>query len=140
MAPGVKPAPPGHSKRPENMRRPWEHAEQAGWQHGTRPKAPSGLSSAAKRTWATWFGAWWAFWWSPEDVPVLELAIRAYDDALTDPRARATAISLLDRMGCTAKGRQDLRWAPPKDIEEPEVDPVTDELAQARASRAARVS
>src|SRR4051812_39441843 len=57
----------------------WQHAGGAGWQHGDKPKAPSGLLAASREAWAVWLGAWFAYFWTPSDVPALRHLIRLYD-------------------------------------------------------------
>lgn len=139
MPRGAKPDPPGTSNR---QRAQWKHPQAPGWQHGRRPNPPSGLSDAGKKAWQTWLGSWWAYFYTPDDLPGLELTVKVYDGCLLGHVDVAKVTPLLDRYGITPKGRQDLRWAEPS-REEPAAtsgsEKVADELSQARQSRQKRV-
>ncbi len=138
MPSGPKPAPPGQSKRPDNQRHAWNHAADGGWQHGKRPVSPSGLTAAGKRAWAAWFDSWHAAFWGPEDLPILELAVRTFDGVLGGHIDISKFIPIADRCGLTPKGRQDLRWAPPVGEVDDAVD-IADQLRDRREARRARL-
>lgn len=142
MPPGSKPKPPGASVTRHEKKYPWQHAEGQGWQHGDLPEHPDGLKAESVKAWREWFASWWAWYWTPADLPQIELAALAYDAAVRDVSALPKALPLLDRLGITPKGRQDLRWAPPKgDAGAAEAEAKEqDDLAKRRAARQTRVS
>ncbi len=108
-------------KAPEERHNPrskpvheWQPAECVGWQHGDVPAPPAKLTKAAREAWATWFGAWWASHWRPEDIPGLRQVIRLYDQVERGEFQRASELRLaMDTYGITPKGQQDRRWKPP---------------------------
>lgn len=112
------PGPP--PKRPEERTRraapahEWKPSVDGATWEGRRPPCPPGVSAEAKRTWAAWFGAWWAQHWTDADVPQLRLALRAYDLAAEDPTQLPKFTPLADALGLTPKGRNVLRWLEPK--------------------------
>lgn len=154
MPPGTKPAPPGEAKRPGAASRQWVHAEGRGWRHGdpdakSRSKArregiPScgvaarEVTEADVETWNAWMTSWWAWFYELEDLPQLRWVFSLYRKAELDTVSKV--VPLLDRYGITPKGRQDLRWAPPKGEAEDEKPAVTDEVRRKRDERAARLA
>ena len=112
-------APP---KDPSERRNPrakpatdWHSASGVGWQHGRRPALPQGLTPGAIRAWRTWFGAWFAGHWGPEDLPGLTLLIRIFDLVERGEYTRASELRIMmDTYGITPKGQQDRRWKPPE--------------------------
>ena len=113
----------GRGPAPKRERRPrskaptrgeWKAAKGLGWQHGAIPKPPSGLMPASRSTWTTWFRAWYAAHWRPEDVPALKILIQLYDQVQRGEYQRAGELRLgMDGWGITPKGQQDRRWVPP---------------------------
>jgi hypothetical protein len=86
-----------------------------GWQHGPRPKPPTGLMPASRSAWATWFGAWFASYWTPGDLPGLRILVRLYDAVERGEHQRAGELRLwADNYGITPAGRQARRWQPPE--------------------------
>lgn len=76
---------------------------------------------AAVEAWNTWFGAWFASFWKPEDLPGIRQIIRLYDQVERGEFQRATELRLsMDTYGITPKGQQDRRWQAAK-IEAPAV-------------------
>lgn len=140
MPSGAKPAPPGKSRRPDKQVHGWAHAPEGGWQHGKAPTAPSGMTAAGRKAWRTWFDSWFAAFWGPEDLPVLELAVRTYDGVLGGHIDIAKFIPIADRCGLTHKGRQDLRWAPPVGEVVDDTSDIADELDKRREKRRARLA
>ncbi len=140
MPRGPKPKPPG-TTRPDTVREhDWSPAEGEGWQHGEVPEHPDGLRSESIVAWRSWFAGWWAAHWAPGDVPQLRLAILTYDRVLRGDE-KVTALGILDKLGITPKGRQDLRWCPPKgSVSEAEHRAELDDLAAKRAERRKRIS
>jgi hypothetical protein len=59
-----------------------------------------------------WFASWWAAHWTEADLPQIEQAAVTLDRVRRGDE-RVAALNLLDKLGITPKGRQDLRWAPP---------------------------
>ena len=137
MPPGRKPKPPGEAVTRHKKVFEFVSAPGVGWQHGEVPEVPSGLTAAGERAWVTWFGAWWAAFWQPEDVPALEMTVRLYDGHLAGHVDAGKVVPMLDRYGITPKGRQDLRWQPPK--VEPEIV-VEDEVEAKREARRSRLA
>lgn len=154
MPPGTKPAPPGEAKRPNAATRQWTHADGAGWRHGdpdAKPNTkarregipscglpPGELTPNAAEAWASWMSAWWASFYELEDLPQLRWVFSLFVKAELDTVPKV--LPLLDRYGITPKGRQDLRWAPPKGETEADASAVTDEIRAKRAERAARLA
>lgn len=97
----------------------WNRTPAGGWRHGKIPTAPDGSTADARKTWKLWFSSWWAYWWTLEDVPQLELALKMWYLAKTDPSVAPKFQALADALGITPKGRYALRLLPP---EEPEVE------------------
>jgi hypothetical protein len=113
--PAPKPADQRHSrKKPAGE---WKATPVGGWCFDEVPEPPDGVTKAAQATWALWFQSWWAAWWLLEDVPQLELALRMWDRAQSDPMAVPKFTALARGLGLTPKDRMDLRWLRP----EPEV-------------------
>lgn len=108
------PKPPGQAVHRNPVAFPWQPAPGEGWQHGEIPEPPDGLKSESVEAWGLWFGSWWAAHWKPADLPQLRLAIGTYDRVLRGDE-KVTSLGILDKLGITPKGRQDLRWCPPKD-------------------------
>lgn len=97
-------------------------APASNWLHGPIPVAPDGLMPASLEAWATWFGAWFAAFWTPEDVPGLRQVIRLYDQVERGEFQRASELRLqMDTYGITPKGQQDRRWKAPVKDEKPAV-------------------
>lgn len=103
------------------MAHPWQPAPGEGWQHGDPsdgrrkyPAPPEGLMPAAIEAWDAWMRSWWASNWDASDLPQLVMLIKLFDDVGRRQLDVAKLTPLLDRWGITPKGRQDLRWAPPK--------------------------
>ena len=85
---------------------------------------PGRLTLAAKTAWKTWFHAWFASHWTPDDVPGLRQVVRLYDQVERGEFHRAAELRLqMDTYGITPKGQQDRRWAPPK-ADDPPADQV----------------
>lgn len=104
-------------RRAEPARGEWHATPGIGWQHGEIPKPPTRLIKASKETWATWFQAWFAAHWTPDDLPVLRQIIRLFDNierGSTISAERTELRQLMDSYGITPKGQQDRRWVPPK--------------------------
>lgn len=96
------------------IRGEWADAEGVGWQYGERPAPPDGLMPASLEAWLTWFGAWFAVFWKPEDVPALRHLVRLYDEVERGETQRHSELRLaMDTYGITPKGQQDRRWQPP---------------------------
>ena len=103
-------------RRPAPARGEWTPADEGGWEH-TMPEPPAGLLKSSQEVWRTWFGAWWAANWTPDDLPGLRLLIRLYDRVSRgDVRRLGELRQLLDSYGVTPKGRQDRRWTPPESL------------------------
>jgi len=101
-------------RRADPIRGDWQ-ATADGWQHGPAPIAPDGLVEASRDAWQTWFAAWFASHWSPDDLPALRQIIRLYDQVERGEFQRSTELRLMmDTYGITPKGQQDRRWAKPK--------------------------
>lgn len=148
MPPGRKPKPPGEAVNQNKKAYPWMHAAGVGWQHGDPddrrrrlPAPPPGLLPESKRAWELWMTAWWASFWAPADLPLLRLAIIQYDGVRRGEVDVAKLLPLLDRLGLTPKGRQDLRWQPPKDASsEASAPAAVDDLASRREARLRKLS
>lgn len=114
----------------------WKQADGVGWQHGSMPPAPYGLTKPAKQAWEVWFASWFAAFWTPEDVPGLRQLVRLYDQVERGEFQRHSELRLaMDTYGITPKGQQDRRWQPPSVDAQPVVDHGMDdeELAEIRA-------
>jgi hypothetical protein len=93
----------------------WQPTEGSGWQHSDIPAPPTGLRDSSLATWQTWFQAWWAAHWTPDDLPALRLLIRLYDRVGRGDLARLSELrQLMDSYGITPKGQQDRRWLRPE--------------------------
>lgn len=112
---GRGPAPkPGRRRANDPARGDWQPAPGVGWQHGKVPTPPPRLLKVSRDTWATWFAAWFAAFWEPEDLPGLEVVIVLYDQFRRGAHQRANELRLqMDNYGITKKGQQDRRWSPP---------------------------
>ncbi len=98
----------------------WKAAEGIGWQHGKTPPAPSKLTPAARLAWRTWFAAWFASHWGPEDLPGLRMLVLLYDQVERGEFARHGELRMaMDSFGITAKGQMALRYLKPKLDEQP---------------------
>lgn len=121
----------GRGRAPKTQRRnaadapvrgDWQATAGNGWQHGPVPDAPDGLLEPSKVAWTTWFRAWFASHWTPDDLPGLRTLVRLYDQVERGEFQRATELRLsMDTYGITPKGQQDRRWAAPKPDEAPTV-------------------
>jgi hypothetical protein len=79
------------------------------------PAPPEGILESSLGTWETWFKAWWAAHWTPDDLPGLRLLIRLYDRVSRgDVRRLGELRQLMDSYGITPKGQQDRRWLRPE--------------------------
>ena len=117
MPRGAKPKPPGEAINRNPKVHEFKHAEAEGWQHGRIPTAPDGLLKSSRDAWRAWFGAWWASFWTPADLPALRQLVTLFDNVAREPanvRLAAELRQQMDRYGISPKGRQDLRWEPPK--------------------------
>lgn len=141
MPAGRKPKPPGTTVHKNPVSNPWNHAPASGWQHGDVPEPPDGLLSSSVEAWHLWFGAWWAAFWSPADLPSLRTAVVTYDRVMRGDE-KVTALGILDKLGITPKGRQDLRWAAPKDDAAAQAEQTAEltDLEQKRAERRKRLA
>ena len=120
---GTGPAPKlnRQNTRETPIRGEWTPAPGSGWQHGEIPKAPTGLRPASRDAWQTWFSAWFAANWTPEDLPMLRQVIKLYDKVEQDDASAADLTQfrqLIDSYGITPKGQQDRRWTRPKPVEQ----------------------
>jgi len=120
---GRGPAPKPQSQR-RTARKPqrgeWQAQPGIGWQHGPIPAPPDGLLAASRTAWETWFRAWFASHWTPDDLPALRTIVKLYDQVERGEFQRSTELRLhSDNYGITPKGQQDRRWAKPKADEPP---------------------
>lgn len=111
--------PPAKTRRRRNVpaRGEWRPSPGNGWQHGDVPEPPDGLVAASREAWDTWFRAWWASNWTPDDLPGLRIVIAWYDRVeRTDAKANdvTALVRLMDTYGITPAGQQSRRWEPPK--------------------------
>jgi hypothetical protein len=115
--PGPAPKfPSQRRRRNEPARGEWKRAPGIGWQHGPRPKPPSGLMPASRSAWAKWFSAWFAAHWGPGDVPQLCILARLFDAIERGELQRAGELRLwMDNFGITPAGYQARRWQPPEE-------------------------
>ncbi len=91
----------------------WQFAGASGWQHGDTPEPPDGLMPASLEAWRVWMGAWFAYFWTPDDVPGLRQLIRLYDQVERGEFQRSGELRIeMDTYGITPKGHQDRRWKP----------------------------
>lgn len=113
--PGKGPAPKDGPRRGRQKRErgDWVASEGTGWQHGPVPEPPDGLTSAGMTAWVTWMGAWFAYFWTPADLPALRHLVRLYDQVERGEFQRCGELRLqMDTYGITPKGQQDRRWKP----------------------------
>ena len=118
---------PGPAPKPNRRRRnvpargEWQPAPDAtGWQHGEIPRPPSGLEDASIEAWDTWFKAWFASYWTPDDLPGLRQLIRLYDQVERNEFQRAAELRMeMDGYGITPRGQLVLRWTRPTGEEAP---------------------
>jgi hypothetical protein len=115
------------------VRGEWQPTEGIGWQHGEIPPAPDGLKQASLDAWDTWFHAWFAAHWTPDDLPGLRQVVRLYDQVEREEFTRSAELRLcMDNYGITPKGQQDRHWVRPKPEE------VAPSQPQRRAASAGR--
>lgn len=110
---------PAENRRRRNVpaRGDWHSTDAAGWQHGQIPAPPDGLKDISLWAWETWFRAWFAAYWTPDDVPGLRQLIRLYDEVErggVKAADRSELRQLMDNYGITPKGQQDRRWKRPQ--------------------------
>ena len=92
-------------------------ADGVGWQHGDIPEPPDGLMEPSRVAWRTWFAAWFAANWFPDDLPALRQVIRLYDQVErgdTKAADKAQLHAWMRSYGITPDGQLALRWARPK--------------------------
>ena len=113
--PGRGPAPKPNRRRRNTPVRGDYVAADGGWQHGDVPPPPDGLMPPSVVAWETWFAAWFAAHWTPDDIPALRQVVRLYDQVERGEYQRSTELRLaMDTYGITPKGQQDRRWTRPK--------------------------
>ena len=114
--PGRGPAPKENRRRRNKpVRGDWQSTPDVGWQHGELPPPPDGLKDVSRWAWDSWFKAWFAAHWTPDDLPGLRVVIRLYDEVERGEFTRATELrQMLDNYGITPKGQQERRWTRPK--------------------------
>lgn len=103
-------------RRNKPARGEWKATPGFGWQHGPIPDPPDGVLEVTRDAWMTWFRAWFASHWGPEDLPGLVQAAKAFDDVLrgqAGAAGRAELRAWMDGYGITPKGQQDRRWMRP---------------------------
>jgi hypothetical protein len=129
---------PKTNRRRSNVpvRGDWQIALGIGWQHGDVPKPPTGpplegkarpLTKGAREAWETWMRSWFAWFWTPEDLPALRQIVRLYDQVERGAFQRANEMRLqMDAYGITPKGQQDRRWmVSVVAVEQPDDEPAT---------------
>jgi len=111
---GRGPAPKvDRNRRADPTRGEWTPSPEGGWQHPL-PPPPAGLLPSSVAVWETWFKAWWAANWGPDDLPALRLLIRLWDRVHRgDVKRMGELRQLMDSYGVTPKGQQDRRWVRP---------------------------
>jgi hypothetical protein len=115
---------PAKTRRRRNApaRGEWQPTTAIGWQHGEIPEPPDGLVAASRIAWDTWFRAWFAARWSPDDLPGLRLVI-GWFDIVQRGNVKANDVTalvrLMDTYGITPAGQQARRWEAPKEDEIP---------------------
>ena len=126
--PGRGPAPKTtRRRRTAPLRGEYQSAIGVGWQHGPIPKPPEGLMPASLVAWETWFRAWFAAHWTPDDLPGMRKVIRLYDATERGELQRSAELRMsCDNYGITPKGQQDRRWVAPRDAA-PEVSKAPDD-------------
>lgn len=101
-------------RRADPARGEWKPSTDGGWQ-GEVPALPAGLRPSSAAVWDTWFHAWWAAHWTPDDLPGLRLVISLYDRVSRgDVRRLGELRQLMDSYGISPKGQQDRRWLRPE--------------------------
>ena len=111
---GPAPKVSGQRTRHARIRGDWTPAIGIGWQFEPFPQPPDGLLEASRAAWETWFRAWFAAHWTPDDLPGLRQLIRVYDQLERGAFQRASELRLgMDGYGITPKGQQDRRWKRP---------------------------
>jgi len=115
--PGPAPKRDSERRRTNKPVTGWNKTPEGGWRFDKIPVAPDGTTAAGKKTWKLWFSSWWAHWWELEDVPQIELALRMWERAQSDPQAVTKFQALADALGLTPKGRYSLRLLPPDEDE-----------------------
>jgi hypothetical protein len=108
---------PAEARRRRNkpVRGEWQATPGIGWQHGDMPAPPDGLLEPSRIAWETWFKAWFAAHWTPDDLPGLRKVVQIYDATERGELQRTAELRMLmDTYGITPKGQQDRRWAQPK--------------------------
>jgi hypothetical protein len=113
------PRPKEHRQRPRDEKRrargTWQSSEAIGWQHGRIPPAPTGLMPYSREAWRTWFRAWFAAHWGPEDLPNLRVLVRLFDQVERGEYQRAGELRLwMSNYGISPAGQQERRWKPPE--------------------------
>jgi hypothetical protein len=89
----------------------WKPAAGVGWQHGPIPAAPDGLLEATRKTWTSWFRAWFAAYWTIDDLTGLRKVAQLYDATERgDLKIASELRHWMDSYGLTPKGQQDRRW------------------------------
>lgn len=130
------PAPAKNRRRRNAPVHPWKPTVGSGWQHGAIPDPPDGLLAISREAWASWFSAWWAANWSPQDLPGLLVTIRAFDQLQREtPKANdiTALVRLMDTYGITPAGRQARRWEEPKELaKQPEAETTPSRYAHLR--------
>lgn len=137
---GRGPAPKEHRQNKYDVptRGDWQARPGMGWQHGPIPELPGRFTQATREAWDTWFRAWYAAHWGPEDLPMLRYVAALFNrlqakDATAAERSEFR--QLADSFGLTKKGQQDRRWQPPK----PEDVPAAQQPEQPAPSRYAHL-
>jgi hypothetical protein len=136
MAGRGQPPKPTAQRRRRNapLRGDWHAAPGIGWQHGPVPSPPARLLKASREAWVTWFGAWYAAHWRPEDLPALRQLVRLFDQVERAP-AKAELTTQLryaeETWGITPKGQQDRHWLPPENEAPGDSPPAEGETAAA---------
>ena len=125
----------GHGRTPKDNRKnerdvptrgDWKVPETTGWQHGDIPKPPAKLLKTSVEAWNVWMTAWFAFFWTPDDLPGLRQVIRLYDQLERGQFQRASELRLqMDTYGITPKGQQDRRWRKPAETADPRPETKT---------------
>jgi hypothetical protein len=121
--PGPAPKDPAQRRRRNKPARgEWQPAPGVGWQHKPFPAPPDGLLEPSRAAWETWFRAWFAAHWTPDDLPGLRQLILLYDHCergAVKAADRSMLIRFMDSYGITPRGQVSLRWTRPKPDEKP---------------------
>lgn len=108
---GPAPKDAANRQRTNKPEHGWSFAEGEGWQHGPVPAAPTKLLKSSRDVWATWFDSWFAWFWTPSDLPGLVVVIRLYDQVEREQFQRAGELRLqMDAYGISPKGQMERRW------------------------------